>query len=293
MSQKSAILASMDRFNTPWRVTAAAIYTAPSDSRVYGSLDIDVTDAKRFMDEQRRTGVKITMVHLTTAVLARAIAFDVPELNCFIRRGRIIGRRRLNVMVPVMLDSRAGVSSVIVNDAHARPARDLAHDIRELAQKSRGGAESQASRNKYLLNSIPWPFRRAVFKFLKWLSMDLGIELPRLGLSSDSFGSFIVSDIGSFGLTTGMAALFPAAKIPAVIIMGKMEQKPVVRDGEIVIRTILPLTGTFDHRIVDGMQIGKLGRAIHRNFARPEWLNEVPEKELADCLFEPGQTRDN
>ena len=99
------------------------------------------------------------------------------------------------------------------------------------------------------------------------------------------FGSFIVSDIGSFGLTTGMAALFPAAKIPAVIIMGKMEQKPVVRDGEIVIRTILPLTGTFDHRIVDGMQIGKLGRAIHRNFARPEWLNEVPEKELADGLY--------
>jgi len=296
----------MDRFNTPWRVTAAAIYTAPSDSRVYGSLDIDVTDAKRFMDEQRRAGVKITMVHLTTAVLARAIAFDVPEavlaraiafdvpeLNCFIRRGRIIGRRRLNVMVPVMLDSQAGVSSVLVNDAHARPASDLAHDIRELAQRSRGGSESQASQNKYLLNKVPWPFRRVVFKLLKWLSMDLGIELPRLGLSSDSFGSFIVSDIGSFGLTSGMAALFPAAKIPAVIIMGKMEQKPVVRDGEIVIRTILPLTGTFDHRIVDGMQIGKLGRAIHRNFARPEWLNEVPEKELADCLFESGKTRGN
>lgn len=280
----------MDRFNTPWRVTAAAIYTAPSDSRVYGSLDIDVTDAKRFMDEQRRSGVKITMVHLTTAVLARAVAFDVPELNCFIRRGKVIGRERLNVMVPVMLDGQSGVTSVLVNDAHARPVADLAEDIRALAQKSRGGSESKASRNKYLLNKVPWPFRRAVFKFLKWLSVDLGIELRPLGLSSDSFGSFIVSDIGSFGLTTGMAALFPAAKIPAVIIMGKMEDKPVVRDGEIVVRTILPLTGTFDHRIVDGMQIGKLGRAIHRNFARPEWLAEIPKKELADCLFESGHT---
>ena len=69
----------MDRFNTPWRVTSAAIYTTPTDSRVYGTLDIDVTDAKRFLDEQRRSGNKITMVHLATAVLARAIAFDVPE----------------------------------------------------------------------------------------------------------------------------------------------------------------------------------------------------------------------
>jgi pyruvate dehydrogenase E2 component (dihydrolipoamide acetyltransferase) len=278
----------MDQFNTPWRVTAAAIYTAPSDSRVYGSLDIDVTDAKRFMDAKRNAGVKITMVHLTTAVIARAIAFDVPELNCFIRRGSVVGRRRLNVMVPVMLDSHSGVTSVLVKDAHARPVSELAMDIRELAKKSRSGSESKASKNKYLLNSIPWPLRRFVFKFLKWLSVDLGVELRPLGLSSDSFGSFIVSDIGSFGLTTGMAALFPAAKIPAVVIMGKMEEKPVVQDGEIVIRTILPLTGTFDHRIVDGMQIGKLGRAVHRNFARPEWLDEVPTDELADCLFESG-----
>ncbi len=280
------MLVAMDRFNTPWRVTAAAIYTAPSDSRVYGSLDIDVTEAKRFMDAKRKTGVKITMVHLTTAVLARAVAFDVPELNCFIRRGSVVGRKRLNVMVPVMLDSQSGVSSVLVNDAHARPVSDLADDIRQQAQMSRSGEESKASRNKYVLNKIPWPFRRAVFKFLKWLTVDLGVEMRSLGLSSDSFGSFIVSDIGSFGLTSGMAALFPAAKIPAVIIMGKMEEKPVVRDGEVVIRTILPLTGTFDHRIVDGMQIGKLGRAIHRNFKKPQWLDEVPSEQLADCIFD-------
>ncbi len=280
------MLVAMDRFNTPWRVTAAAIYTAPSDSRVYGSLDIDVTEAKRFLDAKRKSGVKITMVHLTTAVLARAVAFDVPELNCFIRRGSVVGRKRLNVMVPVMLDSQSGVSSVLVNDAHARPVSDLANDIRQQAQMSRSGEESKASRNKYILNKIPWPFRRAVFKLVKWLTVDLGVEMRSLGLSSDSFGSFIVSDIGSFGLTSGMAALFPAAKIPAVIIMGKMEEKPVVRDGEVVIRTILPLTGTFDHRIVDGMQIGKLGRAIHRNFKKPEWLDEVPSEQLADCIFD-------
>ena len=41
----------MDQFNTPWRVTSAAIYTTPTDSRVYGTLDIDVTEAKRFIDE--------------------------------------------------------------------------------------------------------------------------------------------------------------------------------------------------------------------------------------------------
>ena len=277
----------MDQFNTPWRVTAAAIYTTPTDSRVYGTLDIDVTDAKRFLDKKRNEGVKLTMTHLATAVLARAVAFDVPEMNCFIRRGAVIGRDRLDVMVPVSVGGDSGVTAAIIRDAHARSVSSIAKELREKAAKGRAGDEIKAVKNKYLLNRIPWPLRRPVFLLLKWITVDMGIEIKALGLSAHSFGSFVVSDIGSFGLNTGMTSLMPAAKVPAVIVLGKIEEKPVVRKGQIEIRTILPLTGTFDHRIVDGMQIGKLARGIKRNFRKPEWLDEVPEKELEDCLFQP------
>ena len=275
----------MDQFNTPWRVTSAAIYTTPTDSRVYGTLDIDVTDAKRFLDQKRADGVKITMTHLATTVLARAVAFDVPEMNCFIRRGAVVGRERVDVMVPVSVGGESGVTAAIIKDAHARTVSSIAGEIRDKASSGRAGVENKAVQNKYLLNRIPWPFRRPVFLFLKWITVDMGIEIKALGLSANSFGSFVVSDIGSFGLNTGMTALMPAAKVPAVIVLGKIEEKPVVRHGEVVIRTVLPLTGTFDHRIVDGMQIGKLARGIKRNFRKPEWLDEVPEKELENCLF--------
>jgi pyruvate dehydrogenase E2 component (dihydrolipoamide acetyltransferase) len=278
----------MDQFNTPWRVTSAAIYTTPTDSRVYGTLDIDVTDAKRFMKERREAGQKITMVHLATAVLARAIAFDVPEMNCFIRRGAVVGRQRLDVMVPVAMDGE-GVTSVIVRDAHSRTASSIAEEIHAKASTARKGDEMKVAKNKYLLNRIPWPLRRPVCRLLKWITVDMGLEIRALGLSANSFGSFVVSDIGSHGLATGMTALMPAAKVPAVIVLGKVEDKPVVRNGEIVIRTILPLTGTFDHRIVDGAQIGKLARGIKRNFRKPDWLDQVPEKELESCLFRPRQ----
>lgn len=276
----------MDRFNTPWRVTSAAIYTTPTDSRVYGTLDIDVTEAKQFIDRRREDGVKLTMVHLTTAVLARAIAFDAPEMNCFIRRGAVVGREHMDVMVPVQVGGDSGVTPAIVRNAHARKVTDIADEIRAKAAKSRAGSEIKAAKNKYMLNRIPWPLRRPIFLLLKWITVDMGIEIRALGLSAHSFGSFVVSDIGSFGLNTGMTALMPAAKVPCVIVLGKIEEKPVVRNGEIVIRTILPLTGTFDHRVVDGMQIGKLARGIKRNFRKPEWLDEVPEKDLDDCIFE-------
>ena len=279
-----AMLCQMDQFNTPWRVTSAAIYTTPTDSRVYGTLDIDVTDAKKFMQQKREAGEKITMVHLAVAVLARVVAFDVPEMNCFIRRGGIVGREHLDVMVPVAMDGE-GVTSVIIKDAHTRTVSSIAGEISAKARKARAGEEMKAAENKYLLNRIPWPFRRPVFRLLKWITVDMGFEIKALGLSANSFGSFIVSDIGSHGLKTGMTALMPAAKVPAVIVLGKIEEKPVVKNGEIVIRTLLPLTGTFDHRIVDGAQIGKLARGIKRNFRKPEWLDEVPADEIERCIF--------
>lgn len=276
----------MDRFNTPWRVTSAAIYTTPTDSRVYGTLDIDVTETKKFIERKRAEGIKITMVHMATAVLARAMAFDAPEMNCFIRRGAVVGRKHIDVMVPIQVGGETGVTAAIIRNAHARTVSDIAAEIRDKALRSRDGEEIKAAQNKYLLNRIPWPLRRPVFRLLKWITVDMGVEIRALGLSAHSFGSFVLSDIGSFGLNTGMTALMPAAKVPCVVVLGKVEEKPVVRKGEIVVRTILPLTGTFDHRIVDGMQIGKLARGLKRAFRKPEWLDEVPAKELDDCIFE-------
>ena len=280
-----------DQFNTPWRVTSAAIYTTPTDSRVYGTLDIDVSDVHRFVKEKRLGGTKMTIVHVTVAALARAVAFDVPEINCFIRRGGVVGREHLDVMVPVAMDGE-GVTSVIVRDAHTRTVTSISKEIAEKAARARRGAETKTAKNKYLLNRIPWPFRRPVFRILKWITVDMGVEIKRLGLSENSFGSIVLSDIGSHGLTTGMTALLPAAKVPAVIVLGKIEEKAVVRKGEIVTRTIMPMTGTFDHRIVDGAQIGRLAHSIKRNLRKPEWLDSVPHDELGLCIFKTREQFD-
>jgi len=240
----------MDRFNTPWRVTAAAIYTTPTDSRVYGTLDIDVTDAKRFLDKKRGSGTKITMTHLATAVLARAVAFDVPEMNCFIRRGAVVGRQRIAVTVPVAIGGGEGVAAVLVKDAHARTVTSIAEEIRAGAIDNRAGTESKVVQNKYLLNRVPWPFRRPVFRFLKWITVDMGVKIKSLGLSADSFGSFVVSDIGSFGLNTGMTSPMPAAKIPAVIVLGGEPEGALGAGGQ--------PGRTFQSRL--GRPVGGLGR---------------------------------
>ncbi len=65
-----------------------------------------------------------------------------------------------------------------------------------------------------------------------------------------SGGTFTVTNLGMFGIESFTAIINkPEAGILAV---GKMEKQPAVRDDQIVIRPLMQLSLTYDHRIVDG-----------------------------------------
>jgi len=63
--------------------------------------------------------------------------------------------------------------------------------------------------------------------------------------------TFTVTNYGHFG---GIFAT-PVINYPDVAILGtgKISDKPWVRNGQILIRKILPLSLTFDHRVTDGV----------------------------------------
>jgi pyruvate dehydrogenase E2 component (dihydrolipoamide acetyltransferase) len=72
----------------------------------------------------------------------------------------------------------------------------------------------------------------------------------RIALADLHGGTFTISNYGAIG---GIFAT-PMLHMPQVAILGlgRLLQKPVVHDGDIGIRTVLPLSLTFDHRALDG-----------------------------------------
>jgi len=73
-------------------------------------------------------------------------------------------------------------------------------------------------------------------------------------------GTFTITNVGALGGT--MAT--PMINWPEVAIlgMGKLDEKPVVRDGEILARKMLPLFISFDHRVIDGADGARFLNAI-------------------------------
>lgn len=83
-------------------------------------------------------------------------------------------------------------------------------------------------------------------------------------------GTFTITNIGPLGGT----ALIPAINYPEVAIlgMGRVQEKPVVREGQIVIRKMLPLTLAFDHRIADGADAARFVTEMVRQLSDPNLL---------------------
>lgn len=65
-----------------------------------------------------------------------------------------------------------------------------------------------------------------------------------------SGGTFTVSNLGMFEVVEFTAIIDPAQG--AILAVGAIEEKPVVVEGQVAVRKRMRLTGSFDHRIIDG-----------------------------------------
>jgi pyruvate dehydrogenase E2 component (dihydrolipoamide acetyltransferase) len=83
-------------------------------------------------------------------------------------------------------------------------------------------------------------------------------------------GTFTITNVGPLGGT----ALIPAVNYPEVAIlgMGRVQEKPVVRGGQIVIRKMLPLTLSFDHRVADGADAARFVTEMVTELSDPNLL---------------------
>lgn len=69
-----------------------------------------------------------------------------------------------------------------------------------------------------------------------------------------SGGTITITNIGVLGLDTGTPILNPGET--GIVAFGAIKQKPWVVDGNIEVRWVTTLGGSFDHRIVDGVEAG-------------------------------------
>lgn len=102
-----------------------------------------------------------------------------------------------------------------------------------------------------------------------------GAKKRTLALSELSGSTFTLNNVGSFGGSTGT----PIINHPevAILAVGRLQDKAVVQQGTVIVRPIMPLALSFDHRLIDGAMAGAF-------LARFKELVENPQQLMLDMV---------
>jgi len=95
----------------------------------------------------------------------------------------------------------------------------------------------------------------------------------KLPVSDMQGGTFTISSLGGIGGT----AFTPIINAPEVAILGvsRSAMKPVFRDGTFVPRLILPLSLSYDHRVIDGAAAARFTTFLAQTLADARGLTEA------------------
>ena len=106
--------------------------------------------------------------------------------------------------------------------------------------------------NGGLVTPVIWAAEKKGLAEIASVSRDLATRARNGKLAPDEFtgGSFTISNLGMYGVREFAAVINPPQG--AILAVGAGEQRPVVKDGQLAVATVMTVTLSADHRVVDG-----------------------------------------
>ncbi len=208
-----------------------------------GSTRLPIRGVQRFMaDAMVRSA--FTAPHVT-----EWISVDVSEALAMLDRTRQLPAAAGHRLTPMLLVARALLRAVALHpQVNARWDGERG-DILQYAEVNLGIAV--ATPRGLLVPNVPSAQSLSFFDLAGALT-DL-VAHARAGqarVDQLSNGTITITNIGVFGIDGGTPILNPGEA--AILCMGQVRDQPWVVNGAVVARSIMQLTLSFDHRLIDG-----------------------------------------
>jgi pyruvate/2-oxoglutarate dehydrogenase complex dihydrolipoamide acyltransferase (E2) component len=253
-----------------WRRLAAQTWRPPQDPSVYAVIDIPARPALAYLERLREdTGARVTMTHLVVRGVALALR-AYPQLNGIVSGGRIMLRDTVDIFLQVAIEGGRELSGLKIARADEKTVVDIAQEMEERVERLRARRDRQVERTKSMLDRLPTPLLGRMMRLVAWLTYDLDVDLTRFGVVKDEFGSAMVTNVGMFGLAHAFAPLVPFSRTPLVVLVGEVQERPVAENGRVVVRPVMTLGVTFDHRFMDGWHGGAMAQLFRAYLEDPE-----------------------
>jgi pyruvate dehydrogenase E2 component (dihydrolipoamide acetyltransferase) len=243
-----------------WRKLAVHTWSPPRDPSTYALVDVRMDAALAYCERLRReTGVRVTVTHLTVHGVALALK-QFPQMNGIVARGRIMLRDSVDIFMQVATSGGTELSGFKVTNADQKTPLEIARAADERVARIRARRDQQVERTKSVLDRVPARLLGPMMRAISYLIYDRDLDLSRFGIVKDEFGTAMVSNVGVFGIRAAFGPIVPFSRTPMVVLMGAVEDRVVAENGRPVVRPMMTLCVTLDHRFMDGYHGGEMAR---------------------------------
>jgi pyruvate/2-oxoglutarate dehydrogenase complex dihydrolipoamide acyltransferase (E2) component len=247
-----------------------ASWSSPREGNIYGALKLDATNALQYIQKLREeTGNHITITHVALKAIGLAIR-ETPSLNGRIFFGRFIPHKTVDIGCLVALDGGNNLANAKISNVDKRSITNICDTLKEKARTLRDGKDDDFNKTMKLLKFLPVFLIRPIVYIGGFLSSSIGVNIPMLGVKAFPFGSCLVTSVGMMALDLAFVPFTPFARVPLLVMVGSINKEPVVINDQVVVRDMLTLTATLDHRFLDGTQAANLGRRTKEVFENPQ-----------------------
>ena len=268
-----------------FRKIAIGTWQTAYDPSVYGTMEIRMDDAMKYIaDFRAKTGKRITVSHLMAKAMG-AVFQEVPDANAVLRWNRVYLRKRIGAFFQVvMTDEGAGktdLSGATIYDIEQKSLLQIQDEFQAKVDKVRARKDEALESTRKTFLSIPYLFLNRFLKILGFFSFTLNLDLRWAGIPSDPFGSVMITNVGTLGLDTAYVPLVPYSHVPILLAVGAVKEQPVVIDGAVKVAKMMRVNATFDHRFIDGFHAAVMSRVLRKWLEDPyehfDKLHELPE----------------
>ena len=218
----------------------------------------EYVDAEKLLEYAKRAeetfGTDVDVTHCVVAGCGVGFV-ENPKMNQFVMGYRLYERKGVWLsfsMKRKQLDKAAKLAVVKQELRDGMTFRDFCEEINAKINVERSGKRTYADKEYDTFTLIPRPILHRLVKVFRQL--DYWNVLPGAFIVNDPmYTSMFIANLGSLGMGAGFHHLYEWGTCPLFLMVGKIEEKPVVRDGEVVIRPILHLRFSYDERVDDGL----------------------------------------
>lgn len=220
---------------------------------IHALIEVDVTEGRRLIREiKKKTGKKISFTGWIVKCIAQTIS-EYPEFNTF-RHGRnsMVTFRDVDVALPVerIVDGSPQPMIHIIRRANEKSVDEITEEIRAVQNEP-------VSSDSQVLGASLTRFERFALAAPLWLKrLLLRFFSNNAFMRKKHMGTCSVTTIGTVGNFQGWNIAI-GGNYTLQIAIGGITQKPVVMDGEIVIREHLSMNTAVDHDMVDGAPMAR------------------------------------